>query len=144
MSKVNCKHQKSIVNSKIQAQFWEKIAISVYFCCCSAGKWREIRSINYRSHSTLRNGTFSSKSNVHKSSLGLCLWLNAQIKGLVLKNKSHMNFYEQCHLREEYIYAAILDFWRRSWSSNWLMGVPIHFHWLQLTLLKPHDSLQVK
>ena len=24
MSKVNCKHQKSIVNSKIQAQFWEK------------------------------------------------------------------------------------------------------------------------
>ena len=80
MSKVNCKHQKSIVNSKIQPQFWEKIAISVYFCCCSAGKGREIRSINYRSHSTLRNGTFSSKSNVQKSSLGLCLWAQGPIK----------------------------------------------------------------
>ena len=80
MSKVNCKHQKSIVNSKIQAQFWEKIAISVYFCCCSAGKGREIRSIHYRSHSILRNGTFSLKSNVHKSSLGLCLWAQGPIK----------------------------------------------------------------
>ena len=80
MSKVNCKHQKSIVNSKIQAQFWEKIAISVYFCCCSAGKGREIRSINYRSHSTLRNGTFSSKRNVQKSSLGLFLWAQGPIK----------------------------------------------------------------
>ena len=66
------------------------------------------------------------------------------LKDLVPKNKGHTNFYEHCELRKEYIYAAFLDFWRRSWSSNWLMGVPIDFHWLQLTLLNPHDSLLVK
>jgi len=71
-------------------------------------------------------------------------WLQVQLKGLVPKNRGHMNIYEHCDLRKEYFYAAFLDFWRRSWSSNWLMGVPIDFHWLQLTLLNPHDSLQVK
>ena len=67
-----------------------------------------------------------------------------QLKGVVPKNKGHTNFYEHCDLRKEYIYAEILVFWRRSWSSNWLLGVLIDFHWLQLTLLNPHDSLQVK
>ena len=29
-------------------------------------------------------------------------------------------------------------------TDLWEFQSPIHFHWLQLTLLKPHDSLQVK
>ncbi len=79
MSKVNCKHQKSIANSKIQTQFWEKIAISVCFCCWSAGK--EDFTVNLRSHATVRYWTFSSKGNVHKSSFGLCSWASGPIKG---------------------------------------------------------------
>ena len=90
------------------------------------------------------NFNFFSNHNVAKSSFGLCSLAPGPIKGSGAKNKSHTNFYEHCDLRKEYIYAEILDFWRRSWSSNWLMGVPIDFNWLQLTLLNPHDSLQVK
>ena len=133
-SKVNCKHQKSIVNSKIQAQFWEKIAISVYFCCCSAGKGREIRSINYRSHSTLRNGTFSSKSNVHKSSLGLCLWAQGPIKrSSAQKQKPHellwtMSFEGRVYLcRKLRFLKKKLKFQLTYGSSNSLSLVAIDF-----------------
>ena len=143
-SKVNCKHQKSIANSKIWTQFWEKIAISFCFCCCSSGKRREIRTMNLRIHATLRYWTFSLKGNVHKSPFGLCSLAQSPIKGSGTKKQRPQNFYEYCDLRKEYIYAAFLDFWRRRWISNRLMGVPIDFHWLQLTLLNPHDSLQVK
>ena len=99
--------------------------------------------MNLWSHA-LRYWTFSSKGNVQKVHWDSVQGLQVQLKGLVPKNKGHTNFYEHCDLRKEYIYAAFLDFWRKSWSSNWLMGVPIDFHWLQLTLLNPHDSLQVK
>ena len=133
-SKVNCKHQKSIVNSKIQAQFWEKIAISVYFCCCSAGKGREIRSINYRSHSTLRNGTFSSKSNVQKSSLGLCLWAQGPIKrSSAQKQKPHellwtMSFEGRVYLcRKLRFLKKKLKFQLTYGSSNSLSLVAIDF-----------------
>ena len=81
MSKVNCKHQKSIANSKIQTQFWEKIAISGCFSCFSAGKRREIRTMNLQIHATLRYWIFSSKVNVHKSSFGLCSLAPGPIKG---------------------------------------------------------------
>ena len=143
-SKVNCKHQKSIANSKIWIQFWEQIAISVCFCCCSERKRREIVTMNLRSHATLRIEHFHQKAMFIKVHLDFVHEFQVQLKGVVPKNKGHTNFYEHCDLRKEYIYAEILVFWRRSWSSNWLLGVPIDFHWLQLTLLNPHDSLQVK
>ena len=72
-SKVNCKHQKSIANFKFHTLFWEQIAISVCFCCWSAGKGREIQM-------ELCN-PFSSKGNVHKSSFGLSSRAPGSIKG---------------------------------------------------------------
>ena len=87
---------------------------------------------------------FHQKAMFIKVHLDFVHWLQVQLMGLVPKNKGQMNFNEHCDLRKEYIYAAFLDFWRRRWISNRLMGVPIDFHWLQLTLLNPHDSLQVK
>ena len=151
LSKLNWKRQKSIANINSQLQtpkfeynFWEQMAISVCFCCCSERKRREIVTMNLRSHATLRIEHFHQKAMFIKVHLDFVHEFQVQLKGVVPKNKGHTNFYEHCDLRKEYIYAEILVFWRRSWSSNWLLGVPIDFHWLQLTLLNPHDSLQVK
>ena len=70
-SKVNCKHQKSIANSKFHTLFWEQIAISVCFCCWSAGKGREIWTMNLWSHTSLRYWMFHQRA-MFISSFGLC------------------------------------------------------------------------
>ena len=77
MSKVNCKHQKSIANSKFQTQFGEQTAISV----CSAVDQQEKEEKSEPSYATLRYWTFSSKGNVHKSSFGLSSRAPGSIKG---------------------------------------------------------------
>ena len=102
MSKVNCKHQKSIANSKIWIQFWEQIAISVCFCCCSERKRREIVTMNLRSHATLRIEHFHQKAMFIKVHLDFVHELQVQLKGLVPKNKGHTNFYEHCVLMKKY------------------------------------------
>ena len=79
-SKVNCKLQN--LNTILG-----KIAISVCFCCCSAGKRREIGTMNLQIHATLRYWTFSSKGNVHKSSFGLC----SLAPGPINLNKTSLN-----------------------------------------------------
>ena len=61
-SKVNCKLQ---ISNQI-------LRINSYFCCWTAGKGREIQTMNLQSHTTLRYWTFSSKGNVNESSFGLC------------------------------------------------------------------------
>ena len=106
-SKVNCKHQKSIVNSKIWIQFWEPIAISVCFCCCSEGKRREIVTMNLRSHATLRIEHFHQKAMFIKVHLDFVHELQVQLKGLVPKNKGHTNFYEHCDLTKNHIYTYL-------------------------------------
>ena len=134
MSKVNCKHQKSIANSKIRTQFWEKIAISFCFCCCSSGKRREIKTMNLQIHATLRYWTFSSKGNVHKSSFGLCSLAPGPIKGSgAQKQRPHellwtLWFEKRVYLcRNPSFLKKKLKFQLTFGSSNWLSLVAIDF-----------------
>ena len=67
--------------------------------------------------------TISSNHNVHKSFFGLSFWapdhlidrlkknlhIKYQSKGLELKNKGNMNFYECCDLKKKYIYRRSLE-----------------------------------
>ena len=46
---------------------------------------------------------FHQKTMFIKVHLDFVHWLQVQLKGLVPKNKGHMNFYEHCDLTKKYI-----------------------------------------
>ena len=146
-SKVNCKHQKSIANSKIWIQFWEQIAISVCFCCCSERKRREIVTMNLRSHATLRIEHFHQKAMFIKVHLDFVHELQVQLKGLVPKNKGHTKFYECCDMTKKvylkYIYIRVKNtcsiviqkFWIEMFNPiTFLVKIPIHTTYIGKTL----------
>ena len=127
-------------NSKIWTQFWEKIAISVCFCCCSAGKRREIGTMNLQIHATLRYWTFSSKGNVHKSSFGLCsrapgsIKAFHELKGLVPKKQRPQELLATLWFEKRVNLCSNSRFLKKKLkfqltygSSNWLSLIAIDF-----------------
>ena len=135
-SKVNCKHQKSIANSKIWIQFWEQIAISVCFCCCSERKRREIVTMNLRSHATPRIEHFHQKAMFIKVHLDFvqCSLAPGPIKGSgAQKQRPHkllwtLWFEKRVYLcRNPNFLKKKLKFQLTFGSSNWLSLVAIDF-----------------
>ena len=140
-SKVNCKHQKSIANSKIWIQFWEQIAISVCFCCCSERKRREIVTMNLRSHATLRIEHFHQKAMFIKVHLDFVHEFQVQLKGVVPKTKATRTFMNiviwemSISMQHSYIFEeeveVPVDLWEFQLTfigCNWLYSIHmIHY-----------------
>ena len=133
-SKVNCKHQKSIANSKIWIQFWEQIAISVCFCCCSERKRREIVTMNLRSHATLRIEHFHQKAMFIKVHLDSVQGFQVQLNGLVPKNKGQKKLLATLWFEKRVNLCSNSRFLKKKLkfqltygSSNWLSLIAIDF-----------------
>ena len=83
--------QTSKVNCKLQISY-TILRKNSYFCCWSAGKGREIWTMNLWSHTSLRYWIFHQRAMFIKVHLDFVQGLQVQLKGLVPKTKATRMF----------------------------------------------------